>query len=76
MLHVIVWPIAIATALLLAGCSDVVRPDVRNVGDSIPLVDIARQRKATQPPPDSVGIPPMPIPPIYEELPLILDGEG
>ena len=74
--HVIVWPIAIATALLLAGCSDVVRPAVRDVGDSIPLVDLGRQKKATPPTPDSVGIPPMPIPPIHEELPYILDSDG
>jgi hypothetical protein len=73
--HVIVWPIAIATALLVAGCSDVIGPDVRDVGDSIPLVDVERKRKAP-PVPDSVGIPPMPIPPIYEELPPILDGDG
>ena len=74
--HVIVWPIVIVTALVLAGCSDVVGPHVRDVGDSIPLVDLARQRKPTWPSPDSVGIPPMPIQPIYEELPPILDGDG
>jgi hypothetical protein len=74
--HVIVWPIATATALLLAGCSDVMGPRVRDVGDSIPLVDLVRKRKATPPLPDSVGIPPMPIPPIYEELPPILEGDG
>lgn len=71
--HVIAWPIAVATAVLLVGCSDVVAPDFRGAGDSTPLVDLARQRKETRLPPDSVGIPPMPIPPIYEELPLILD---
>jgi hypothetical protein len=71
--HVIAWPIALATAAVLVGCSDVVAPDVREAGDSTPLVDLARPRKETRPPPDSVGIPPMPVPPIYEELPPILD---
>jgi hypothetical protein len=74
--HVIARPFAVATALLLVGCSDIVSPKFRNVEDSTPLVDLARQRKVSRPPPDSVGIPPLPFPPIYEELPLILDGDG
>ena len=72
--HVIAWPIAVATAVLLVGCSDVVGPDFSGVGDSTQLVELTRQRKNPRPPPsDSVGIPPMPVPPIYEELPLIVE---
>ena len=71
--HVIAWPIALATAVALVGCSDVVAPDVREAGDSTPLVDRAPPRKETRLPPDSVGIPPMPVPPIYEPLPPIVD---
>ena len=75
MYHVIAWPVALATAVVLVGCSDVVAPDVRGAGDSTPLVDLARPRKENRPVPDSVGIPPMPFPPIYEPLPPILDQE-
>ena len=73
--HVIAWPIALATAVLLVGCSDVVAPDFRIVGDSTPLVDLGRERKKPRLPPDSIGIPPLPGPPIYEPLPPIFDGD-
>ena len=75
--HVIVWSVAVAAAAVFAGCSDIAAPDPRDAGDATSFVELARQAKQPRvPAPDSVGIPPMPIPPIYEELPPILDGDG
>lgn len=71
--HVIAWPIVVVTAILLAGCVDPVGPIPRGVADPTSVAAIDRRRPpATYPFPDSVSVPPL-LPPIYEEIPTILD---
>jgi hypothetical protein len=74
--HVIAWAIVGATAVLMGGCTEPVGPRPRDVGRPAPAADLARHRP--EPPaslPDSVGVFPPPIPPIYEEVPLLDDPE-
>jgi hypothetical protein len=63
---VITLAVAFGTALLI-GCAEPVEPAAADNGSS------ARLRRAREHPslvPDSVWIPPSPVPPIYEEVPL------
>lgn len=72
--HVIDWTVVVVVAVVIGGCADVAGPNPRRSDDSTPITDGAR--RLPRPPsslPDSVGIPPMPVPPIHEGLPPILD---
>lgn len=72
--HVIAWPIVVVGAVLLANCADPIGPHPRSLANPTPIVEPARGRpKPPVAPPDTVRIPPLPVPPIYEELPLIPD---
>jgi hypothetical protein len=71
--YVIAFTVAVS-AVLLAGCADPVSPRLRGGDDRAAVTGLARHRRTpTSPPPDSVRIPTPPAPPIYEELPPILD---
>jgi hypothetical protein len=72
--HVIAWPIVVVSVVALAGCADLVGPNARGVAEPTRIAELAHRRP--EPPvslPDSVRIPLPPIPPIYEELPPILE---
>ena len=72
--YAIDWTIVGVVAMLLGGCADIAGPSPRRSSDSTPITDVGR--RLPRPPsslPDSVGIPPMPVPPIHEALPSILD---
>jgi hypothetical protein len=62
---VITLAVAIGTALLI-GCAEPVAPDPTDA----PSARLRRAPKDSWSVPDSVGIPPSPVPPIYEEVPL------
>lgn len=69
------WPVVLLWAVALSACADPIGPtEIIRRRPSV-AVELAR-RPATGPisVPDSVGIPPSPMPPIYEEAPLTLDG--
>lgn len=67
--HVTFWAVVAAMALL-SGCVDLIgpMPPSRDPSSSGGL-------RVPKPPvtfPDSVSVPPMPLPPIYEELPQVI----
>jgi hypothetical protein len=62
---VITLAVAIGAALLI-GCAEPVAPDSADA----PSARLRRAPKDGWSVPDSVGIPPSPVPPIYEEVPL------
>jgi hypothetical protein len=68
--HVIVWPVVVATVLLI-GCSEPIGLGASGAVESTSVVETRRRKPVALP--DSVGIPPNPIPPIYEELPPLED---
>jgi hypothetical protein len=71
MQHVIAWSILFVASAVLVGCVDPTGITPRGVRDPTFAVASARRSKPSQPVPDSVGIPPWPVPPIYEEVPLL-----
>jgi hypothetical protein len=72
MQHVIAWSILLVASAVLVGCVDPTGITPRGVRDPTFVVESARRSKPPQPVPDSVGAPPLPVPPIYEEVPLLL----
>jgi hypothetical protein len=72
MQHMIVWLAIVGTAAFLVGCNDPTGPTAPGTAQATLIVDGARRRPKF-PPPDSVYIPPMPIPPIIEEFPRVED---
>jgi hypothetical protein len=69
--HVMAWRVVAATVLLI-GCSEPIGLGASGAGESTSTVEIAR-RKPVPGLPDSVRIPPSPIPPIFVELPPVED---
>lgn len=68
------WPVLL-WAVPLSACADPIGP-TEIIGRG-PTVAVERARRPATGPisvPDSIGIPPSPVPPIYEEAPLNLDG--
>lgn len=72
--QVIAWFSLVGGASLLLGCVDPLGTTPPQVDDSTFVAELARRPKPPWPVPDSVGIPPSPVPPIYEEVPLAGDG--
>ena len=72
--HLIAWSVVVVAAVAVAGCADPVGPSPRGVGDPSLLAELARRPRPPASIPDSVRLPPMPIVPIYEEFPTIIDG--
>lgn len=72
MQHVFACSIVLVASAVLVGCIDPTGTTPRGVRDPTFVVESARRSKPPWPVPDSVGIPPMPVPPIYDEAPLVL----
>ena len=69
------WPLVLVSAATLSACADPIGP-TKVIGRG-PSVAAERGRRPGTGPisvPDSIGIPPSPIPPIYEEAPPNFDG--
>ena len=75
MQHVIAWSILLVASTVLEGCVDPTGVPARGLRDPTLVVESSRRSKPPQPIPDSVGVPPMPVPPTYEDLPLLLSVE-
>jgi hypothetical protein len=58
--------------VLLVGCSEPIGPGSSVAADTSSTADVVR-REPQQSLPDTVRIPPFPIPPIFEELPQVED---
>jgi hypothetical protein len=69
--YAVVWRFVVLAAALLA-CNDPVGPTSLDATEAGSIVEVPRQRRR-QTPPDSLYIPPTPLPPIHEELPRIKD---
>lgn len=63
---VITLAVAMGTALLI-GCAE---PSAPHAGDNAPSVRLRRAPTGGWTVPDSVGVWPLPVPPIFEEVPL------
>jgi hypothetical protein len=68
--HVIVWLAVVGTAAVLVGCNDATAPTSRGMVRRTLIVEGARHGPKL-PTPDSVYLPPIPIPPIIEEFPQV-----